>query len=346
MLAVPGPAAPVDDATVIEVCGADPGVVCRNVLQWSESRTLAELADWAVSVPLRILLIFVTAMIVNRLVRRAIAQTFNQLSGDEALAARQRLRRFTPRTLQASTQMPTVRAAARAQTISQVLRSTASAVIYTVAAFVALGEVGINLAPLIAGAGIAGVALGFGAQSLVKDFLSGLFMLAEDQYGVGDVIDIGEASGSVEAVNLRTTRLRGVDGTVWYVPNGEIRRVGNMSQQWARAVLDIQVAYDTDLGRATTVVKEVADELWSEPAWRNLILEEPEVQGIQHLGADGIAIRLVIKTQPGEQWSISREVRRRMKERFDAEGIEIPYPQRTVWVRRDPGVPDTFDPEA
>src|SRR3546814_6716810 len=132
------------------------------------------------------------------------------------------------------------------------------------AVITALAEVGINPAPLFAGAGIVGGALGVGAQSLVKDFLSGLFMLAEDQYGVGDVIDVGEATGTVEVVNRGTTKLRAVDGTVWHVPNGEIRRVGNMSQQWARALLDVEVAYSTDLGKAEQVVKEVADQLRSE----------------------------------------------------------------------------------
>ena len=148
---------------------------------------------------------------------------------------------------------------------------------------------------------------------------------------------MGEATGTVEVVNLRTTRLRGVDGTVWHIPNGEIRRVGNMSQQWARALLDIDVAYDTDLDRAMEVVKEVADELWHEDVWRVDVLDEPEVWGVQALGADGITIRLVLRTQPGRQWAVSRELNRRMKGRFDAEGIEIPFPQRVMWVRQEEG---------
>lgn len=313
------------------------GLVCRNVYTWTENDLVARVADWLATVPLRIVLIFLGAWVVNRLVRKSIGSFVANMTDDNRQEARSRLRKYTPKPLQSTAAVQPLRAASRAQTIGLVLKSTASIVIYSIAVITALAEVGINLAPLIAGAGIVGVALGFGAQSLVKDFLSGLFMLAEDQYGVGDVIDVGEAVGTVEVVNLRTTKLRGVDGTVWHVPNGEIRRVGNMSQQWARALLDVEVAYSTDLGKAEAVVKEVADELWREDTWRTDVLEEPEIWGIQTLGASGIAIRLVVKTQPGRQWAVSRELNRRIKDRFDAEGIEIPFPQQVMWVRREAG---------
>ena len=163
---------------------------------------------------------------------------------------------------------------------------------------VILGELGVNLGPLIAGAGIAGVALGFGAQSLVKDFLSGIFMLVEDQYGVGDVIDVGEATGTVEAVTLRTTRIRDVEGTVWHVPNGEIDRVGNKSQQWARALLDVEVAYGTDIDEAQRVIKSVADGVAQDPEWSRPHPRGARGVGRRGAGADGIAIRLVVKTRP------------------------------------------------
>jgi small-conductance mechanosensitive channel len=333
----------VTDEQIVAACEVEAvdeaGLVCRNVYSWTENDLLARVADWLATVPLRIFIIFLVAWVVNRLVRRAIGSFVENMTDGEHSEARKRLRKYTPKTLQATAGVQPLRAASRAQTIGLVLKSTASIVIYSIAVITALAEVGINLAPLIAGAGIVGVALGFGAQSLVKDFLSGLFMLAEDQYGVGDVIDVGEATGTVEVVNLRTTRLRAVDGTVWHVPNGEIRRVGNMSQQWARALLDVEVAYSTDLGRAEQVVKEVADQLWREDTWRVDILEEPEIWGIETLGASGIAIRLVIKTQPGRQWAVSRELNRRIKDRFDAEGIEIPFPQQVMWVRNEAGAP-------
>jgi small conductance mechanosensitive channel len=214
------------------------------------------------------------------------------------------------------------------------LRSVLSFTIMAVAAVMILGELGVELGPLIAGAGIIGVALGFGSQSLVRDFLSGIFILVEDQFGIGDIVNLdGTTSGVVEAVSLRTTRLRAVDGTVWHVPNGEIRRVGNMSQHWSRALLDIEVAYATDLARAQEVIREVAHAVWEED---NHVIEEPEVWGVEELGAHGVVIRLVVKTTPSEQYRVSRTLRERLKVAFDAEGIEIPFPQQTIWHRTDP----------
>ncbi len=194
--------------------------------------------------------------------------------------------------------------------------------------------------PSLASAGIAGLAIGFGAQSLVKDFLAGMFILVEDQYGVGDIIDVGDlsgtpVSGTVEAISLRTTRLRSVNGTVWYVPNGTVVRVGNMSQQWARALLDVSVAYGADLDEAQSIIKTVADDLWRDPEWTRRVLEEPEMWGIEDLAADGVTIRLVVKTTPSAQFGVMRELRVRLKRALDEAGVEIPYPQRTVWVRHE-----------
>jgi small conductance mechanosensitive channel len=200
-----------------------------------------------------------------------------------------------------------------------------------------ISQLGYDIAPLIASAGIIGVALGFGAQGLVKDFLLGIFMILEDQYGVGDSIDLGEASGTVEAVGLRVTRLRDVNGTVWYVRNGEVLRVGNMSQNWARTVLDIPVAYTADLDQVRTVLRDIAHAVWEDPDFRNDVIEEPEVWGVERLDPDGVVMRVVLKTAPLEQWTIAREMRERIKERFDVLGIEIPLPQRVVWHRDPPG---------
>jgi len=199
------------------------------------------------------------------------------------------------------------------------------------AALISLGEFDINLGPLIAGAGVIGIALGFGAQTVVRDFLAGIFMIIEDQYGVGDFVDLGDAEGIVEAISLRTTQLRDVEGSVWYVPNGEVRRVANKSQLWARAVLDVNVAYDTDVDHATRVIKEAASTVWRDGLEIATILEEPEIWGIQRLGESAVTIRLVVKTEPGEQWAAKREIRRRIKKAFDKEGIVIPFPQRVVW---------------
>jgi small-conductance mechanosensitive channel len=224
----------------------------------------------------------------------------------------------------------------RLDALGAVTDSIISIVVWTAAFFTILGTTfGVNLGPFIAGAGILGVALGFGAQDLVKDFVSGVFMLAEDQFGVGDVVDVGEATGVVERVSLRTTRLRDVTGTLWHVPNGEIRRVGNMSQEWSRALLDIGVAYDTDIDHAIAVIREVAEGMAADAAFEDQFLDTPEVWGVEDLAADGILIRLVIKTVPGEQWKVARELRHRLKQAFDEAEIEIPFPQRTVWMRTD-----------
>jgi small conductance mechanosensitive channel len=237
------------------------------------------------------------------------------------------MRRATPDAL-LETAETSVRAEQRIEAIASVLRSVVSFVIFAVATFMVLGEIGINLGPLIAGAGVVGVAIGFGSQSLVRDFLAGAFILIEDQFGVGDIVDLGAATGTVEAVSLRTTRLRAIDGTVWHIPNGETSRVGNMSQHWSRALLDVEVAYDTDIERAKSVIKGVADALWRS---REDILEEPEVWGVERLDPNAVVIRLVVKTRPADQYAVSRELRQRLKESFDAEGIEIPFPQQVVW---------------
>jgi moderate conductance mechanosensitive channel len=203
------------------------------------------------------------------------------------------------------------------------LAGAATFVVWLVAIFASVRVLGVRIEPLLTSAGLIGVALGFGAQSLIRDFLGGLFILVEDQLGVGDWVDLGDVTGSVEAVTLRATRIRSVDDTVWHVPNGHIQRAGNMSQHWSRALLDIQIALDSDIDRARDAIKRVADEIWRED---RAIIEEPEVWGVQGLGPSGITIRLVAKTKPLEQWRITRVMRERIKAEFDREGIEVPPP--------------------
>ena len=174
--------------------------------------------------------------------------------------------------------------------------------VFGIAFVMVLSEVGMNVAPILASAGVLGLAIGFGAQNLVKDFLSGVMMMIEDQYGVGDAVDLGEAIGTVENVGLRVTRVRDVDGTVWYVRNGEILRVGNQSQNWARTVLDINVGYGEDLVRVREVLQEVAHGLWEDEDYKDVIIEEPEVWGVQDLSPDAVVMRVTLKTAPMEQW--------------------------------------------
>lgn len=223
----------------------------------------------------------------------------------------------------------------RAEALASVGRSVVAVVLWTLSVMTILSTINIELGPYIAGLGIVGVALGFGAQDLVKDFLSGVFMLLEDQYGVGDVIDAGQATGTVEGISLRTTRIRSVDGTLWFVPNGEVRALGNMSQGWARALLDVGVAYDTDVDHAQDVIRGVAETMADEDEFAPKFLDAPSVWGVQNLGPDSVDIRLVIQTTPGDQWAIGRELRRRIKMALDENGIEIPFPQRTMWIRTE-----------
>jgi small conductance mechanosensitive channel len=208
-----------------------------------------------------------------------------------------------------------------------------------------VAQLGYNIAPLIASAGIIGVALGFGAQSLVKDFLSGIFMILEDQYVVGDSVNVGLVSGTIEAVSLRVTRLRDVNGTVWYVRNGEILAVGNSSQSWQRVVLDVPVSFRSDLERVRDLLSETAQELWQDPAFEGDVIEEPEIWGIEAMTPDAITLRVALKTAPMEQWRVARVLRARIKSRFDHEGIQAPYPTSYV-MNRTPGDPEAADPAA
>ncbi len=177
---------------------------------------------------------------------------------------------------------------------------------------------------MLASAGVGGVALGFGAQSLVKDFLSGIFMILEDQYGVGDIIDTGTAVGTVEEVSLRVTRLRDGSGVVWYIRNGEIVRIGNKSQGWSTATVDIPVSYSENLEAVIPLIREVVHAVDQSPEWHDVLLEEPQVVGVESITGGVVTIRVVVKTAPEQQYGISREIRERVKASFDAHGIKAP----------------------
>ena len=326
-----------DLSPVENACGTEqPSFICRRVLDWTGSETWAEASDKLLATPLRILLIVAVAALANHLVRRGVRRLATKITDPGAQERLTNLKRRAPRAV-VSTGSVSLRSAARARTLGLVLRSIASAVIWTIAGAMVLSELGIDLGPLLAGAGIAGVAIGFGAQSLVKDFLAGIFMLVEDQYGVGDIIDAGVASGTVEAITLRTTRLRDVEGTVWHVPNGAVARVGNHSQQWARALLDVEVAYGSDIERVEALIKSVADGLWRDAAWRGRILDEPEVWGVERVEPEVVAVRLVVKTRPAAQFPVVRELRRRLVDAFVDAGVALRSPQASAWARRDPG---------
>ncbi|MEP9383988.1 mechanosensitive ion channel family protein [Nocardioides sp. KR10-350] len=291
------------------------------------SERLTDFADVAIRRVVAIVCLIAVALILRWVLHRLVDRLIQRAAGGvlpERLADRFADRLST-----------SARRVQRTKTMGGMLKSVVTGIIFVIFGTMTLGELGINIAPIIASAGIIGLALGFGAQSLVKDYLSGICMIFEDQYGVGDVVNVGAASGTVEAVSLRVTRLRALDGTVWYVPNGEILSVGNMSQNWSRAVIDVGIAYGEDIARAKRILQEVAHDLWADDDFKNVVIEEPEVTGVEALAPDSVTLRVLVKTQPLEQWGVARELRQRIKTRFDHEGIEIPFQQRVVWHREE-----------
>lgn len=226
----------------------------------------------------------------------------------------------------------TTRREKRGLTIAQLLRTVGGTTILAVAFLLTL-NLFVEIGPLLAGAGILGLAISFGAQSLVKDFISGFFILFEDQFSVGDVIEAAGKSGVVERMSLRVVVLRDLRGVLHIIPNGEIKVVSNMTRGWSRAVIDVGVAYDTDIDHALDVVRDEAARFSAEPAWKGRLEGAVEVPGVESLADSAVVIRLLARTQPGSQWDVARELRRRLKKRLDAEGLEIPFPQRKVHVK-------------
>ena len=232
--------------------------------------------------PLTILGILVGAVIIGRLARRLVKALVRRWGRSRARRGPGLMRRHAPASLLDTGELGSARGTQRIEALAAALAGATMFLVWVVAVLLVLRVLGVRIGVLLTGAGLIGVALGFGAQSLIKDFISGVSILVEDQFGVGDWVDLGEATGSVEAVTLRSTRLRSVDGTVWHVPNGQIQRAGNMSQRWSRALLDVQIALDSNIDRAREAMKRVADEIWREDG---AIIEEPEVWDVHSLGA-------------------------------------------------------------
>ena len=232
----------------------------------------------------------------------------------------------------------------RAVTLAGVFKGVSKIVIVLVAGLTILGILGINTAPLIAGASVAGLAISFGAQNLIRDFISGFFILLENQYRVGDVIRAAGVSGQVEDMNLRITVLRDLEGVAHFIPNGEIKVVSNLAKEWSRAVVNVGVAYKENLDRVVSVLNTVGQELSRDPIFGQGILEPPQVLGVENFGDSQVTLRIVTKTRPLKQWETARELRKRIKAAFDREGIEMPYPHRIVYSRASPE--QTSAPEA
>jgi moderate conductance mechanosensitive channel len=282
--------------------------------------------DWwhsLVQPSLTIIGTLVGAVLLRWVLHRAIDRVVGSALARSARNQSQTPRRAT-RLLAEATGMSQDRSTQRAATTGAILKSTSTFVIAALALLTIMSALGLPLGPLLASAGVVGVALGFGAQSLVKDFLSGIFMILEDQYGVGDVIDTGEAVGTVEDVTLRITKVRDGSGVVWYVRNGEIARVGNRSQGWSTASVDIPVGYSESLDKVLPLIREVMHDLDESPDWSTRLLEEPVVAGVESMVGGVVTVRVIAKCAPNESFAVSREIRERVKTAFDQAGVRAP----------------------
>jgi small-conductance mechanosensitive channel len=302
------------------VCGSDPGTLCRLSWDLTHDTSLAQMSktylSGPVTVALKILFVVLLALVLRYFTHRLINRITAHAADTEASGTRHALlpERGGERRRQ------------RSHALRSILKNASSILIFGIAGITVLGDLGVNLAPILASAGVLGVALGFGAQNLVGDFLAGIAILLEDQYGVGDVITLGAApgtavSGTVEAVGLRVTRLRDVNGVVWHIRNGSLQQVGNQSQGWSRAVVDFPVPYNQDMSEVRDILTRVGVGMWQEPQWHGVILEEPKVWGVQSVSSSEAVWRLVAMTTPPRQYEVERELRERVKVELDIRGI-------------------------
>jgi small-conductance mechanosensitive channel len=308
-------AAPPTTDTLFTACGRtqNPGIACRMVWDVTHSTKAADLTMVYFAGPaqlvVRIAFVVLIALVLRLIAHRAIGRITARATRESAEGGdRTHAMLFRERRLQ------------RASALGAILSNAASVTIFGIAAVIIIGDMGLNLAPVLASTAVLGVAIGFGAQNLVQDFLAGIFMLLEDQYGVGDVISVGTTTGTVEGVSLRITRMRDVNGVVWHIRNGTIKKAGNESQGWARAVVDFPVPYQHDLPWVRQMMTRTAEAMYQEPTWHEIILEEPEVWGVQSLSSDAVLMRVTARTVPLRQWEVQRELTERLKMALDAHG--------------------------
>ncbi len=306
-------------ATLTGSCGHDPGMACRLTWDLTHSANAAQVVRVYLAGPvsqgLRILFVILVALVVRALAHRVINRLTERAATVEAASDRREQ---------------------RSRALGSILRSGVSILVFGIATVTVLGDLGFNLTPLLLSTTVLGVALGFGAQNLVRDYLAGILMLVEDHYGVGDTIHAKDATGTVEAMTLLTTRMRDVNGVVWHIRNGTIESVGNESQGWSRAVIDYPVPYEEDLTRIRTLMEQAAAGMFREPRWGELMIEQPEVWGAQELSSKEVTMRIVAKTAPMRQWEVARELRSRVKGALDAAGVPPAGPD-TVVITAPPG---------
>jgi small conductance mechanosensitive channel len=338
--------------TLTGSCGDNPGIACRMAWDVTHSTNAAQLVRVYLAGPvsegLRILFVIVVALIVRAAAHRVI----NKLTERAATATMPVAQVIRPRRASAASAAAAAASAAaaaragdapvlvredgterreqRARALGSILRSGVSIVVFGIAVLTILGDLGFDLTPLLLSTTVLGVALGFGAQNLVRDYLAGILMLVEDHYGVGDTIKVNDATGTVEAMTLLSTQLRDVNGVVWHIRNGTIESVGNESQGWSRAVIDYPVPYEEDLARIRALMEQAAGSMFRERGWRKLMLEKPEVWGVQELSSKEVTMRIVAKTAPMRQWEVARELRARVKATLDAAGVAPAGPDTIV----------------
>jgi len=283
-------------------------------VNWQEVEVIGaeRVVNWLLTSGLRIAFIVVGALIVMRILRFLITKIRRFFEDDDPATKSEREK--------------------RAETLTRTLANFATIAIWFFAGMMILKELGVDIGPILAGAGIAGLAIGFGAQSLVKDFLSGIFIVVENEYRVGDVVKIADTAGLVEKITLRTTTLRDLEGKVHIIPNGEITVVTNMTKEWSRFLIDVGVAYKEDVDHVMEVLKEVGEGMEKDETFGVLILEPLQILGVDSFGDSSVNIRVMFTTQPLQQWTVGREFRRRIKKVFDEKGIEIPFPHRTIYL--------------
>lgn len=322
---------PAKDVRLVELLAKDSGWFMISAADASQEfsnifESLTSVSFW-LGTPFRILMIIVMALAVRGLLQIVIKQITNSVAKGTSIRI---IPSKTSRRWITDDAPSNSRQAQRAKTVGSVLRNVSSIVVWTVAIVMIISELGFNIAPVIASAGVVGVALSFGAQSLVKDFLSGIFIVAEDQLGIGDFVDLGEAIGEVEAVGLRVTQVRDSNGTLWHVRNGEILRVGNSSQGWARTNIDLPVPYDADVQTLSSTLLKAANKALADPDIKSSVVDEASFVGIEKLTGESLTLRFTVKTAPSEQWTVARTMRTALKKALDDQGIRVPLANQSV----------------
>ncbi|GAA3620036.1 hypothetical protein GCM10022223_41120 [Kineosporia mesophila] len=324
-------------------CTKDDFSICGLTLRTTGSLRVGQWLDFILGTPLRVAFIIFIGWLVRKIVHRLIGRLAARIAagttapGKSSGGEKSQDADATPAPV---TRPMITRRKARSKTLAQVLRSVTSVIIFIVVGLMVMDEIGLPITPLLASFSVIGVALGLGAQSVVRDVLAGMFMILEDQYGVGDSVNVGEATGTVEAVGLRVTQLRDLNGTVWYVRNGEILSVGNSSQGWSRAVVDVNVGFEEDIEHVEDLLEEIGRQVHDDPKFRALIMEDPEIWGVETMAADSVVVRMVVKTLPDQSAPIAREIRRRIRLTFRRDRIVMHSTPRTVIVNSgDPTPP-------